>query len=335
MRRAFTLIELLVVIAIILVLCGCLMPGSLQGLIAFLFGWVLYPIRIFRERDIDWPTTLLCATCLGGLTLGVHVFGRWFAAHRATTWPWSRSFKLIGLVMLMFLAGIVGIGITHEVVWLATTKEPLGSRFPAAYQMQSRNNLKMLGLGAHSYHDVHKRTLPAGGTFDANGRAMHGWQTMLLPYVDGDAIFKKVDFTVPWNDARNAAAIQSEVSVFMNPAIFGSPPKGFAPSHYAGNVQVLRAAPMNINDITDGTSNTLMMGEVAQDFKPWAMPMNCRDPANGLNRPDGFGHPYGKHVQLLFVDGTVRVIRPDISPTVLKALATPRGGEKFDPHHLD
>jgi hypothetical protein len=63
--------------------------------------------------------------------------------------------------------------------------------------------------------------------------------------------------------------------------------------------------------------------------------MNCRDPAVGLNQPHGFANPRKGHVAVTFGDGTVRTIRADISPEVLKALATPRGGEKIDDADLD
>ena len=36
-----------------------------------------------------------------------------------------------------------------------------------------------------------------------------------------------------------------------------------------------------LRDITDGTSNTMMAGEVAVGFKPWGDPSNVRDPAAG------------------------------------------------------
>jgi prepilin-type processing-associated H-X9-DG protein len=231
--------------------------------------------------------------------------------------------------MLMFLAGIVGIGVTHEVVWLATSKEPLAvSGLRGAYRTMSTNHLKQLGISAHSFHDIEKR-LPAGATFDAQGRALHGWQTYLLPYVEQGDTFKKIDLAIPWNHPANAPTMYFNIQLFTNPAVYQPDSKDFAPSHYAGNVHVLGATPLKLNEIADGTTNTILAGEVAQNLKPWGMPMNCRDPAAGLHGPTGFGHPHGKQVQFLFADGSVRSLRGDISPGVLKALATPRGGEQI------
>jgi prepilin-type processing-associated H-X9-DG protein len=141
--------------------------------------------------------------------------------------------------------------------------------------------------------------------------------------------FKKIDLAIPWNHPANAPTMYFNIQLFTNPAVYQPDSKDFAPSHYAGNVHVLGATPLKLNEIADGTTNTILAGEVAQNLKPWGMPMNCRDPAAGLHGPTGFGHPHGKQVQFLFADGSVRSLRGDISPGVLKALATPRGGEQI------
>jgi prepilin-type N-terminal cleavage/methylation domain-containing protein len=330
MRRAFTLIELLVVIAIIAVLLALV---NADAMVAFLIGWVRYPLRLMSERSVDWPAVILCAACLAGLTVGVHGFGRWFAGSRPqpTVWPWSRTFKLIGLMLLMFSAGIAAIGVTHQIVWLATTKERLtqGS-IAAAHAVQARNNMKQLAIASQS-HDDESKTLPAGATFDANGRALHGWQTALLPYIEHGQLHGQIDLAAPWNAPANARLFKQEVALFMHPYIgTTNADADFAPSHFAGNIHVLGARPLALKDITDGTSNTLLFGEVAYDIKPWGMPLNCRDPALGLNVPHGFANPMGRDVVFAFADGSVRSIRTDIAPHVLKALSTPKGGEKVD-----
>lgn len=77
--------------------------------------------------------------------------------------------------------------------------------------------------------------------------------------------------------------------------------------------------------ISDGTSNTLLIGEVDANFEPWGKPGNWRDPALGLNRsPHGFGCRRGSRlVYFVMADGSVRSIRDDVDPEVLRALATP------------
>ncbi|MBD3676333.1 MAG: DUF1559 domain-containing protein [Planctomycetaceae bacterium] len=90
---------------------------------------------------------------------------------------------------------------------------------------------------------------------------------------------------------------------------------------------------LQFRDVTDGLSNTLMGGEIADGFSPWSRPGHTRDPALGLNKgPLTFGSPYfGQKnysgVQMLLMDGSVRTISDDIDPAILKALATPDAGD--------
>jgi hypothetical protein len=89
-------------------------------------------------------------------------------------------------------------------------------------------------------------------------------------------------------------------------------------------------------EFTDGTANTLLVGEVNANFRPWGDPANVRDPARGINRSAyGFGGPPGSGGALFaMADGSVRFVSERVSPTALKALATPDGGESVDPSIL-
>ena len=56
-----------------------------------------------------------------------------------------------------------------------------------------------------------------------------------------------------------------------------------------------------------------------------------RDPSLGINKgPNTFSSPGGRGVQFIFGDSSVRFINNDIDPKVLKALATPNGGEVIE-----
>lgn len=82
-----------------------------------------------------------------------------------------------------------------------------------------------------------------------------------------------------------------------------------------------------MREITDGTSNTIMLLEVNDDraviwTKPDDFEYDQQDPMRDLvgSWPDGF--------LATLADGSVRFIRSSIDPTVLKAFFTCNGGEK-------
>jgi hypothetical protein len=107
---------------------------------------------------------------------------------------------------------------------------------------------------------------------------------------------------------------------------------GYNLSHYAGNAQVFPVGPkrgLRTSDVRDGMSNTILGGEVSTGFRPWGHPLNLRDPGRGLRKSaDAFAGPWrGGVTYFLMGDGSVRVVRPTASPTALRALATPAGGD--------
>jgi prepilin-type processing-associated H-X9-DG protein len=233
--------------------------------------------------------------------------------------------------VLLFIAGLSAAGIAHQVGWLLTSEEPLvesGGGFSRRYQ--STHNLKQIGLGLYHYHETHK-TFPPAATFDAVGQPLHGWQAMLLPFIEQKDLHDRIDFGVPWDHPRNAPAFQTELHMYLNPSITDRRDgAGYGLSHYAGNADVLGGDVARTSaEVKDGTSNTIMAGEVAGEFKPWGYPANWRDPALGINRsPEGFGSPFPGGASFLFVDGSVRFLKNTIDPQVLKSLGTPAGGER-------
>lgn len=194
----------------------------------------------------------------------------------------------------------------------------------------SKNNLKQIGLALHNYHDVH-RTFPPGGIHDKSGKGHHGWQMCLLPFVEQQQLHNQIITHVPWTDDRNARPLAETVDTYQIPYFQTEThdAQGRALSHYAGNSHIFqRNKVTRIRDIIDGTANTILVGEVSAGFKPWGDPTNYRDPALGLGtHPEKFGGPHGDRTLFLFVDGSVREIRNDVSRDVLRRLAMPADRE--------
>src|ERR1700712_1705616 len=68
----------------------------------------------------------------------------------------------------------------------------------AAARMQSQNNLKQIGLALHNSHDVNGK-FPAGVDEQHFSAFAH-----LLPYIEQDNLYKKVDFKKDSADKANA-----------------------------------------------------------------------------------------------------------------------------------
>lgn len=201
----------------------------------------------------------------------------------------------------------------------------------AARVTQSRNNLKIVGLGLHNYHDAYN-LFPIGGTYATDETPHHSWQTALLPFADQGPLYQRINTNLPWTDPVNEPAFHSPVRYFLHPSQTQTMNSaGLALSHYAGNLHVLpRNRALRVRDFIDGTSNTMMAGEVADGFKSWGDPSNVRDPGAGaIGDSNSFGgnDPGRQSFQILLGDGSVRDVAESISPAVMKALGTYDGQE--------
>jgi hypothetical protein len=331
-------LEWLVVAAGIALLTLCCLPFLAEAGFYLVAGWAFFLARVLPQITVNANGVLTGLVGLLAFVAGLHLFARWFYAASpdgpSRRWQFRWTLGLTALVVVMFAAGIATVGSLHQVGWLITSPEPLlgGGMRPIAARSSSGNNLKLIALGLHNFNDEHQGRLPPGHTTDRWGQPLHGWQASILPYIEHDTVHQVIHFDRPWNAAENRPALQSSIREFLY--YYPDLPKeagGYALSHYAGNVRVFPPTTglRMPADFPDGTTNTILLGEVSAGFRPWGHPLNLRDPARGIHSSaDAFYGPRAAgYTQFVLADGSVRSVRNDISPAVLKALATPAGGE--------
>lgn len=231
---------------------------------------------------------------------------------------WVRNLCLVAGVCFAGLAGLLAIAV--------------GQARDAAHVSTTSCRLKALGLAVHNYADT-ELVLPAGATLAVNGTPLYGWTVPLLPYLDQQALYDSIDRAQASDAPANRAAFQTTVKGLQTPLIHETEAGGWPVSHFAGNVHVLRPGKsLSLEAIPDGISNTVLLGTAAGDFVPWGSPDNLRDPALGMNAgPKSFGCPGRDGAFFLNADGSVRIIRKQMDPQVLKALGTPDGHESISP----
>jgi type II secretory pathway pseudopilin PulG len=137
----------------------------------------------------------------------------------------------------------------------------------AAARAQSMNNLKQLALACHNYHDAN-RFLPPGND-DNNFSA----SAKLLPYLEQENLYKLIDFKKSIDDKANANARRTVVKLFLSPrdarmAVtddYGATNYLFNAGSEAAldknNGLFFKNSKIKFADITDGLSNTALIGE--------------------------------------------------------------------------
>lgn len=225
----------------------------------------------------------------------------------------------------------MALGITSAIVVLALLIVPLFEARDIERRSASRNNLKGIGLALHNYHAVYQ-LLPAGGIFNAREIPFFGWPVSIMPFMASGPEYDMIDFNVPWSDPKNADVFRRPYPWYLNPSIPQTTDnQGFVLTHYAANDQVLFPnSSMSFDNISDGLSQTILAGEIADGFLPYAQPGNWRDPAIGINAgARSFGRPTGEGALMLMADGRVVLIPNAFNPKLLRAMSTPAGGDKI------
>jgi prepilin-type N-terminal cleavage/methylation domain-containing protein/prepilin-type processing-associated H-X9-DG protein len=261
----------------------------------------------------------------------------------------------------------------------------------AASRSQCVNNLKQIGIALQAYHGI-ENCFPPGyvSGWDSNGDDTGpgwGWAAKLLPHIEQENLFRAITFTQPIEASGNASARVTPVKTYLCPS--DPTPRTFTAQGYnlstgaptaaicdlaAGNYLGVfgisepgvdgegvfyRNSRVGFKDITDGASQSLMVGERSWKWGAvtWVGSVTgaALIPVPGSSAPPGvwnssgmvLGHTFegaggpgslgtevngfaGAHpagTNFLFADGHVQLLSASLDHSIYKALSTIAGGE--------
>jgi prepilin-type processing-associated H-X9-DG protein len=218
---------------------------------------------------------------------------------------------------LFHLLSIVVIGGVAFVLLL-----PVQRNVPrAAKRTQCKNNIKQIGLALHNYHD-HYGTFPPAYTVDSNGKRLHSWRTLILPYLDQGELFKRIDLAKAWDDPVNAEAAKTVLHFYHCPSAPGPNTHTSYMVPIGTHTCFPGATSKSISEITDGTSNSVVVVEVdAEKSVPWMSPTDVDEQfLLSLGPKSKASHTGG--LNTLLADGSVRFLSFNLDEKVRRALMT-------------
>jgi hypothetical protein len=188
------------------------------------------------------------------------------------------------------------------------------------------NSMRIIGLAMFNYHDAHKH-FPPPYTVDKNGKPLHSWRVLLLPYLEEGKLYQKIRLDEPWDSEHNKQFHNAFIKVYQND-------KNLPPGHTRYSVVVgpqtvfpADGKGLPIHKIRDGTSNTIMMVERTQSVC-WMEPTDLsfdqlfqtKDLAKNICfRKGRFGY--------LMCDGSVQINALKPTSDFLRAFLTANGKE--------
>lgn len=178
----------------------------------------------------------------------------------------SSGFTLVELLVVIAIIGVL-IGLLLPAVQSARE---------AARRSACTNNVKQIGLALNNYHDANRRFPPAQS--DKAVSALRAtWFLYTLPFLELGATYDKIDWKQNLVFIRTPrSVIESPISVIRCPSDFVAPakkPRGVY-SNYGANYGaypmyrpdadgiVFYESQTQIKDVLDGTSKTMLIGEL-------------------------------------------------------------------------
>ncbi len=199
-----------------------------------------------------------------------------------------------------------------------------------ARRSQCMNKLKQIAYGLKSYHDMYHRFPPAYAV-DADGKPLHSWRTLILPFVEENELYRSIDLSKPWDDPVNAAACGKMVDAYDCPSTSNLDNRTNYLAIVTPDSCLQPGQSHKMSDIQDGSSKTLMLIEVDADHEvPWMAPLDADEELiRSLGQPGSKLAHSGNVVIAVAADASVHSLAMPMPAETLHALITIAGQEQI------
>ena len=232
-------------------------------------------------------------------------------------------------IILGVVASLIVGGLAFVSILVALLLPAIQAAREAARRTACINQMKQISFAMLEYEAVNG-SLPPAYTQDENGRPMHSWRVLLLPYLGPEAqnIYNQYDLNAPWDSPQN-----QRLAIQM-PAIYRCPSDPIVQAGDANYFVVTGAATVfpgaestRIEDLQDkkNLSQTLLLVEAKGTGINWLEPRDITDAqlTQGINSGmvGGCGSHHVGGMCTAFADGHVAFLPDSTNPEDLLEMA--------------
>jgi hypothetical protein len=245
----------------------------------------------------------------------------------APAWVSPLLRAIVGLVALVAIGvGVVSLG---QPAWQALRAKQ--------FRSACADNLERIGLALKAYEEAHG-CLPPAFFADANGKPMHSWRVIILPYLGAAErqLHAAYDYSKPWDAPENAMVLRQMPAVYACPADTNA--LSMKETNYmvvVGPGTMFPGAPSRRRyEVTDSWDATILVVEVASRGVAWTEPKDLDFASLNLTVNDGtrrsLGGNHEEGANVLLGDYKTILLEKDSSREYVEGLLTTSGGEQTD-----
>jgi hypothetical protein len=238
----------------------------------------------------------------------------------------SNSKGRLGGMGMAIAGGLLGLfgtcGSTSLIGYLGYTKG-----YSAVDRTVANNNLKQIGLSMHAIHDA-TGAFPPAAADPRNRKPGLSWRVHILPYIEQNFLYQQFKLDEPWDSPNNRRLLDQMPPQYAagrkRPGQTTTPFRVFV----GGGAAFEKDRGIRMTEITDGTSNTILVVEATEEV-PWTKPDELEySPTAPLPK---LGSPDRSDFLVLMADTSTRSLSKSIREATLRAAITRAGGELLGP----
>src|SRR5262245_45684456 len=226
---------------------------------------------------------------------------------------------------VIFLGGFAMLAFGFCIVNMGDGRQP-------ARRAECTNNMRNILLAMLQYHDS-QGEFPPAYIADANGKPMHSWRVLILPYLDQKVLYRTYRFDEPWDGPNNRKLHDIALKIYSCPSRDEKQPKTDTSYVVVVGPQTMWPGERSskVAEITDGLSNTIMLVESHNSGIHWMEPRDLHvlqmPSVTNPQRGQGISSNHKGGANVGFADGSIRYVVNGVPAETIQAALTRSGKE--------